>query len=147
MGPKKRASSKKAALSPNIAYLNTEMANLGVDLSGAGSSSQYQTSLPQMEQDLSAMSPLGNFDLTSVERAMLLLGSHETDLATSGLVPDLNLSDGKFFAHQTSYVSLARLKLSGCFKHLAQKQTSARSIDIPNLTLFPWTWRSNAITR
>jgi hypothetical protein len=104
MGPKKSSSSKKAALSPNIAYLNTEIANLGVDLSGAGSSSQYQTPIPQLEQDLSAMSPLGNFDLTSVERAMLLLGSHETDLATSGLVPDLNLSDGKLFLRYASYL-------------------------------------------
>jgi hypothetical protein len=98
MGPKKRSASKRAALSPDTAYLNSEFANLGVHPSAAESSSQYHIPHSHLEQNVSTMSPLGNLELSSVERAMLLLGSHETEIATSGLVPDLELSGGKFLA-------------------------------------------------
>src|ERR1700749_1142549 len=104
MDPNRSSAFQNLPLSPNIAYLDARMADLDANFpeeTSSSSSNQYD-SAPSLDHELQsdlAISPLGNYDLTSnltsQEAAMLLLGSHGTDLTASGLIPDLSLSEGK----------------------------------------------------
>ena|ERR1700761_8522506 len=100
MDPNRSSAYQNLPISPNIAYLDAGMADLDVNFgeeASSSSSNQYD-SAHSLDHELSsdlAISPLEDYDLTSQETAMLLLGPHGADLTASRLIPDLSLSEGK----------------------------------------------------
>jgi hypothetical protein len=100
MDPNRSSPYQTLPISPNIAYLDAGMADLDANFgegTSSSSSNQYD-SAHSLDHGLSsdlAISPLEDYDLTSQETAMLLLGPHGADLTASRLIPDLSLSEGK----------------------------------------------------